>query len=266
MKKSIFSIALFLLSIGNISAQNCDNLGIDISKTYQTTAPYYNNYTTFGMMVTVTTQGTLTYLEGLDYATSSTSQMALYSDNNGAPGNLLVKTDIKPVKNNNGAILQYTPSTPDLIVTPGKYWIVMQFRGGTSTYPYTNLNDGSFRYFEALNEDSDMLDNQLGSVIKSYGGKYTNYTTPLGMILNCGSLNTIENNRNAISIYPNPSSKTISINGLKKECTYSITNANGQMVIAGKTTPNNSINIEQLPIGVYYLLLGNDTKLKFIKK
>jgi hypothetical protein len=65
-------------------------------------------------------------------------------------------------------------------------------------------------------------------------------------------------------VYPNPASDLIYIN---VKSNYEIKNLLGSSVAIGNTT-NGSINIEQLPAGVYFLNLGGEStkSIKFIKR
>lgn len=260
MKKTIFFITLLLFNVSNLFAQNCSNLNIDPAKQYNSTIDL--GYYTFGLKVTVANQGTLASLEALNVAKSDQSQMALFKDNNGEVGDLIVKTEMKSLTSADGSIIKYTPATSNILIQPGNYWVVLELLGEATAYPKKDLNDGSKRFVSSFNEGGTSLYNDF----RLFGLNYDDFDVPLGLNFNCSSLSVFENNMNKISLFPNPSSKTIFVKGLKKETNYSIINANGQVVTSGKIDNSNSISIDSLPIGIYYVVLENQTKLKFIKK
>ena len=259
MKKTIFFITLLLFNVSNLFAQNCSNLNIDPAKQYNSTIDL--GYYTFGLKVTVANQGTLASLEALNVAKSDQSQMALFKDNNGEVGDLIVKTEMKSLTVADGSIIKYTPATSNILIQPGDYWVVLELLREATAYPKKDLNDGSKRFVSYLNEGQTLLDPNFVQYFD-----FADFDVPLGLNFNCTSLSVTENNMNKISLFPNPSSKTIFVKGLKKETNYSIINANGQVVTSGKIDNSNSINIDSLPIGIYYVVLENQTKLKFIKK
>lgn len=72
---------------------------------------------------------------------------------------------------------------------------------------------------------------------------------------------------NGIRVFPNPASEMLFVAGLKSERKYQIYTMTGQLVTQGKT--NREIKINNLPKGVYVLVVDNDQQkiqTKFIKK
>lgn len=72
--------------------------------------------------------------------------------------------------------------------------------------------------------------------------------------------------RNAISIYPNPTSDFINISGLKEKTVYNIFNVLGESVLKGTASKDNPINIREFRKGLYFIRLEDTQTLKFIKK
>lgn len=68
------------------------------------------------------------------------------------------------------------------------------------------------------------------------------------------------------TIYPNPSSRSIKIQGIYKEQTYKIYNLIGAEVLRGSINFNENIEIHNLKKGLYFLKLENGNTIKFIKK
>ena len=68
------------------------------------------------------------------------------------------------------------------------------------------------------------------------------------------------------TIYPNPSSRSITIKGIYKEQAYKIYNLIGAEVLKGIINFNENIEIHNLKKGLYFLKLENGNTIKFIKK
>jgi uncharacterized delta-60 repeat protein len=87
--------------------------------------------------------------------------------------------------------------------------------------------------------------------------------------LNCDSLGTEVFDKSSVSLYPNP---TLNILNIKVDANianklYTITDALGKVVLKGKLNEgDNSINVEQLSKGIYYLKLSDKNASKFIKE
>ncbi|WP_366518848.1 T9SS type A sorting domain-containing protein [uncultured Winogradskyella sp.] len=70
---------------------------------------------------------------------------------------------------------------------------------------------------------------------------------------------------NNVTIYPNPSSEFIAIEGLQQNETVSIYNVLGTLVKEKYVTPNQRIAIKDLNSGMYFLKLENGYTIKFVK-
>ena len=68
--------------------------------------------------------------------------------------------------------------------------------------------------------------------------------------LSAGDANQLQ-----ITLYPNPSSKELRLNGLDSSIDYTIYSYAGEQVLRGKT--NGEIDIEYLPQGSYFIILNN---------
>lgn len=80
--------------------------------------------------------------------------------------------------------------------------------------------------------------------------------------LNVQNNSSIEN----IILYPNPSSDFVTITGISKPLTYEVNNYLGVKVMKGTITNKSNIDIRNLPIGVYFIILENGISKKIIKK
>ena len=79
------------------------------------------------------------------------------------------------------------------------------------------------------------------------------------------TLNVDDLNSESISIFPNPATDFIRIDGISNE-TYTIYGNTGLKVCHGTLSDNNTIDLRQLNSGIYFLILDNKTSYKFIKK
>ena len=69
-----------------------------------------------------------------------------------------------------------------------------------------------------------------------------------------------------LKLYPNPSKDFIQVSGLEKTEKYSIYNVIGVEVAKGTIVNNNSIAIQHLTNGMYFLKFDNANSIKFIKE
>ncbi len=81
-----------------------------------------------------------------------------------------------------------------------------------------------------------------------------------------GLSTTESENSQSVKIYPNPVQDYLNVSGLKKSENYSIINAAGQKVMKGTVSENEKIDAQKLSSGLYFLLLENGSKIKFLKK
>ena len=71
----------------------------------------------------------------------------------------------------------------------------------------------------------------------------------------------------SLELYPNPVLSVLNIDNNLTNQPYTITDALGKVVLKGKLNEgNNSINVEQLSKGIYYLKVSDKTASKFIKE
>jgi hypothetical protein len=81
------------------------------------------------------------------------------------------------------------------------------------------------------------------------------------------SLNTSEFElNNHITLFPNPSSEFIQINGLTTKERYKIYNILGAEVERGNISNQEEIDIKTFTSGLYFLKFENGNTLKFIKQ
>jgi serine protease len=69
------------------------------------------------------------------------------------------------------------------------------------------------------------------------------------------------------SVFPNPSDEILYLMGISNETSYDIINLNGQKVLSGNLNGHeNLINVSNLPVGLYIIVMADGKRLKFVKK
>lgn len=257
MKKIIL---LILLVIANSTfAQNC-NIGNEDPTGFDNSGdPIYKDYL-LGVKFYLSTNGVLTSLNLIGRNTGSQVQLAIYEDNAGVPGNLIVSTNTTTV----GTGIISLPVTPTQL-TEGYYWImgIYSIDGG---HTYSNVSSENTVYYQSLTFGSAIPQN--GSGFSSYTGTDFTYYAEI----TCGTLEISNFDDLAnVSFYPNPASDLFTINVVKNliGSTYIITDLLGKQILTGRlNNETSSIDISQLETGVYLLLIGQQRTqtLKLIKK
>ncbi|HZW63092.1 MAG TPA: T9SS type A sorting domain-containing protein [Flavobacteriaceae bacterium] len=80
------------------------------------------------------------------------------------------------------------------------------------------------------------------------------------------SLSTQENSLNNLTIYPNPATNSITINGLKDVVSYKLYNNVGKVVLSGSLSNfNSNLDVSTLSSGMYILNLAGSTNYKIVK-
>lgn len=243
--KQIYSILFFLL-ISTIS----------FSQTIisQTQATATITRAEFGQSFTAPATGDFTDITLYVNSSSSyagTATMELRSGD-GLSGTILATETINVVDQPSGYQQKFTFSTPASITLGNIY--TMRFTG-----------PGAFSTTYTL--DVATGDPLPGGVIyqpTSFPGADLTFEATIDdSVL---SIDDLELVINKFKIYPNPSTDYIKISGISNTENYKIINAAGQQIIKGIITDNGKIDIKVLSYGLYYLQLGNENILKFIKQ
>ena len=77
---------------------------------------------------------------------------------------------------------------------------------------------------------------------------------------------TEQGTKKMIKIFPNPVQDFITVAGLSGKTNYTILNALGQNIGNGVVSENEKIAVKKITKGLYFLVLDNGTKIKFIKE
>ena len=85
--------------------------------------------------------------------------------------------------------------------------------------------------------------------------------------LDFASLGTEDFDKSSVSLYPNPVLNVLNIDNNLTDQPYKIVDALGKVILKGKLNEgDNSINVEQLSKGIYYLKVSDNKASKFIKE
>ena len=85
--------------------------------------------------------------------------------------------------------------------------------------------------------------------------------------LDCSSLDTEDFNTNSLKLYPNPVLSVLNVDNNLTTQPYNIVDTLGKVILKGNLNEgNNSINVEHLSKGIYYLKIANNKASKFIKE
>ena len=132
---------------------------------------------------------------------------------------------------------------------------------------YRSENGGEFTKLDSLVYTNTFEDSTIVN-----GANYEYYVTVLDRSFNESSpsntVNTITvstNNYSSsnVSIYPNPASNALMIQGYSEKRAYNVINPMGQNVLSGS---GNVVNLTQLNPGIYYLITADRQVFQFMKK
>ncbi len=74
-----------------------------------------------------------------------------------------------------------------------------------------------------------------------------------------------ENTLESVAIYPNPTTGQLTIKGLDKDATLTITNVKGQVIYRGVIAESTTINLSTQPKGIYFVQLVNEESTRIQK-
>jgi hypothetical protein len=85
--------------------------------------------------------------------------------------------------------------------------------------------------------------------------------------LDCTDLSTEDFNTSSLKLYPNPVLSVLNVDNNLTNQPYNIIDTLGKVILKGKLNEgNNSINVEHLSKGIYYIKVANNKASKFIKE
>lgn len=241
-------------------AQDCNIGNEDTTDFADVSGMIQANYL-LGVKFDLSTNGDLHSLNLIGRNTGAKVQMAVYEDNGGVPGNLVVASNEGTV--GKGIVSLSVTAIP---LTAGSYWIMAVYNA-TALHTYkTVLATTNFMYYQALNFGSAIPGN--ASSFSSIQGQDLCYF----MEISCGSL-TVRDvyNPGNIAVYPSVSSDFIYLNNLNSHSEIVIMDITGRVIadFINKSTEE-KIDIVNLNNGIYFIKLYEGGSMisseKFVKQ
>ncbi len=116
-----------------------------------------------------------------------------------------------------------------------------------------NFDGGNSNYCNGLGARNYLI-NTYGWIITDAG-------------LDCTNLSTDAFDKSSVSLYPNPVLSVLNVDNNLANQPYKIVDALGKVILKGKLNEgDNSINVEHLSKGIYYLKVSDKNASKFIKE
>ncbi len=254
-----FTIALLsCLLFGVTYAQNCNIGNQNKTAAFGKDSEFGIDFL-MGIKKKLSEQATLRAINMIGNNTKVRFKMAVYSDNAGKPNKLIAQTEIGIVEE--GIVSLPVPET---LLPAGDYWIVSVYEpSNKSNYNSDmNVNATNSIYFSAPHPFKNALPTTLTGTTNYKGIDLLYFLS-----LDCGNTLSAENfeYNNSISIYPNPSSDSITVTGVSSGASYAILNTSGNTVSNGSINSNNIININSLSNGIYFIRLDDGNVLRFVK-
>ena len=247
--KAIFILLLTVSS--TLLSQNC-NIGNETITGQYTTAQISGDILV-GQKFSLAQESTLRSLNLIGNVAGAGVQMALYDDNAGVPNKLLISSGFETVKN---GLNTFEVST--LLLSPGDYWIMAVYEN-TGNHTKINFAANKTKYFKTI---------QYGVSLPVNASDFSTFTGGDNLYflgLDCG--NTLTNKELEIKkfeIFPNPVTNSIKIKNIVNNTGFIILNQQGQVVLKG-SVKNNEIKLKNLSSGLYFIKIGENSFLKFIK-
>ena len=154
-------------------------------------------------------------------------------------------TDLEADVNENSVSLSWTASEDASAYIINRDGVELANQEGTTFID--NVEDGVYTY----------------SIIATDGNG--RYSSAAYVTVSVGVVGVEENSLESLSIYPNPVSNTLTINGGNAEYSYMMFNGMGQMVANGSAYGTEKISVEGLLKGVYFLRLTSGTQVRVEK-
>ena len=212
-----------------------------------------------GTKHTLYEEGVLSSINLMGINTGAAVQMAVYGDNNGVPNNLVVASSIGVVTSG-----RVTFPVAQIVLPPGDYWIMAIYdTEGNHTYA-TSSNSLTSSYFTPISFGDPIPNNASDFFGGALGVDYIYF-----LDIECGddTLSIIDDDLdNDIILYPNPSSDAITIAGLKQKEKYTLFDSLGRIIRNDYIMNEESIHIQNLDAGLYFIKFESGSTLKFIKK
>ena len=252
MKKIYLLVLAALLTISAISAQDC-NIGNETAIGVDAAFPTANFIVAYKFNLPEI--GTLNGLAFVGrVAAEGSFKMALYQDNAGVPGELIVETATSSFTEGTNMI-----TVANLELAPGDYWIARNFETGGEFYT-VNANEVVGVYYIAGN----YADPFPASFALTDQGD--DFISPIFAQISCGTVGTYSFSENNIKMYPNPTTEKLYFAGMSEATAYSVFSMDGNHVASGSFAMNAAVNVAKLSAGMYFIKFENGATAKFVKE
>lgn len=255
MKKYLL-LLLLVLQQPFVIAQNCSS--IPVNQNIEFTTHTFNNLT-FGIKINILQAAPVISLNALLNNNVQSAQMAIYTNVDGRPYELITTTQTMTNTLVN-KIVNFTPSQ-NIILQPGEYWLLLEFRSSYTmnfyrfSYPYNY-------YIEFYNYGNSFFTPTIATNTMPHY-ESTQVYVPLGITLDCtASADNFKDN--TFVVFPNPAKENLFIKGLDTSILYTIYNMQGGLVQNGTVDSHKAIPIGKLSTGIYFIKL-NEKVFKFLK-
>ncbi len=122
----------------------------------------------------------------------------------------------------------------------------------------------NFKLYRPSTEKEYALEVTWNTSMPNYDGVYAIDGMSMISNLKVGSTDISESDFANVSIYPNPTSGVLSINGLNGNANVSVTNVHGQLIFNAALV-NNQLDMSNQPKGVYFIRIYNDDEMMIQK-
>lgn len=136
------------------------------------------------------------------------------------------------------------------------------------TVTYQVVNQLSFNYNWFISNNGRIVSNNNSPIIKVIWDSGTAGSVSVSPIVACADTISIQVNLSAtgikeswmnnLSIFPNPFNQSVQIEGLPEHCTIQLREINGKLLQTFEAKSQLNMNTEQLPSGIYLLMIIND--------
>ncbi len=255
MKTSVFLVLGIFVS--SICFSQTRHIGNDDASSFESIGGTQIENYLLGTKYNLKKPGVLTSINLLGKATGSKVKMAIYSDNNNSPGNLVTSTKSVLVKS---GVTSISVSTKTL--SEGDYWIMAVYNT-TGNHTYTNMDvEGKEVYYKALEFNTNIPSSGNG-FIKSERG------SDLAYFLEIEESSNLEKTKTDLKVYPNPASNYVFVKQNNTPISLiEVKDFTGNTVKAISVSRKNNVrlNINSLPDGVYFLVVNDNTSTQIIKR
>ena len=142
--------------------------------------------------------------------------------------------------------------------------VTLSWTGVTQATAYSIRRDGEEIAFQSRTEYIDFVEDGIYTYTVVATDENGHYSAPASVAVSVGIVGVSESEE-SFSVYPNPVSNMLNIEGVSGEYSYTLFNGMGQMVVNGNAIGNTQINVNGMAKGVYFLRLVNGTQVRVEK-